>query len=41
MVQGRDPQLEKAIEWSLDQLKTNPPPAWKKPAYKVQEGLKR
>jgi tricorn protease len=41
MVQGRDPQLEKAIEWSLEQLKSNPPFAWKKPSYKVQEGLKR
>ncbi len=39
MVQGHDPQLEKAIEWSLEQLKTNPPPVWKKPGYKVQEGL--
>ncbi len=39
MVKGHDPQLEKAIEWSLEQLKTNPPPTWKKPPYKVQEGL--
>jgi tricorn protease len=40
MVSGHDPQLEKAIEWSLDQLKTNPPVAFKRPPYKVQEGLK-
>jgi tricorn protease len=41
MVKGHDPQLEKAIEWSLEQLKTNPPPVFKRPPYKVQEGLSR
>lgn len=36
MVSGRDPQLEKAIEWCLEQLRTNPPVRPKRPPYKVQ-----
>jgi len=31
--QGRDPQLEKAVEVVLEALKKNPPPVPKKPAY--------
>ena len=31
--QGRDPQLEKAVEIVLDALKKNPPPVPKKPPY--------
>lgn len=37
MVSGRDPQLEKAIEWTLEQLKTNPPKRPERPAYKKQQ----
>jgi tricorn protease len=36
MVAGRDPQLERAIEWSLEQLKANPPKKPVRPKYKVQ-----
>ncbi len=35
-VDGRDLQLEKAIEWTLEQLKTNPPVKPARPAYKKQ-----
>jgi tricorn protease len=31
--QGRDPQLEKAIEWLLAELQKNPPKEYKRPAY--------
>jgi tricorn protease len=31
--QGRDPQLEKAIEWLLEEIKKNPPKEYKRPAY--------
>lgn len=31
--QGRDPQLEKAVEAVLEQLKKNPLPKYQKPAY--------
>lgn len=31
--QGRDPQLEKAVEWCLEELKKNPPKDYKRPAY--------
>ncbi len=37
MVAGRDPQLERAIEWSLEQLKANPPKKPERPKYKVQK----
>ena len=37
MVSGHDPQLEKAIEWCMDQLKTNPPKRPARPKYKVQQ----
>ena len=33
VIAGRDPQLEKAIEIALQQLKENPPKEHKKPAY--------
>jgi len=33
MREGRDPQLEKAVEVVLELLKKNPLPAYKKPAY--------
>jgi len=36
MVAGHDLQLEKAIEWSLEQLKTNPVVRPVRPAYKKQ-----
>jgi tricorn protease len=36
MVSGHDPQLEKAIEWSLEQLKKNPPKRPDHPPYKVR-----
>ena len=39
LVEGRDPQLERGIQYCLEQLKTSPPVAAKKPEYKVQEGL--
>ncbi len=31
--QGRDPQLEKAVEWLLGELQKNPPKEYKRPAY--------
>ncbi|HEX8288432.1 MAG TPA: PDZ domain-containing protein [Pyrinomonadaceae bacterium] len=31
--QGRDPQLEKAVEWLLAELQKNPPKEYKRPAY--------
>jgi tricorn protease len=31
--QGRDPQLERAIQLVMDELKKNPPPQLRKPAY--------
>ena len=38
--QGHDPQLEKAVEVVLDELKKNPLPKYKKPAYpKYQQVL--
>jgi tricorn protease len=39
MVSGKDPQLEKAIEYITNQLKTNPPPKQVRPKYKVQTGM--
>jgi tricorn protease len=39
MVAGHDPQLERAIQWSLDQLAKNPPKKPERPPYKVQAGL--
>jgi tricorn protease len=38
MVAGRDPQLERAIEWVMEQLKASPPKKPARPAYKVQAG---
>jgi tricorn protease len=35
--QGRDPQLEKAVQILLDELKKNPPPNYKRPAYPVYQ----
>jgi tricorn protease len=37
MVSGHDPQLEKAIEWTLEQLKQNPVKRPERPAYKKQQ----
>jgi tricorn protease len=31
--QGRDPQLEKAVEYLLEQLRKNPPPRYKRPPF--------
>ena len=39
LVAGHDPQLERAIQWSLDQLEKNPPKRPERPRYKVQKGL--
>ena len=30
---GKDPQLEKAVEWCLEELKKNPPKEYKRPKY--------
>ena len=30
---GRDPQLEKAVEWLLEEVRKNPQPEYKRPAY--------
>jgi tricorn protease len=30
---GHDPQLEKAVEVVMDELKTNPPPKLRRPAF--------
>jgi hypothetical protein len=38
MAQGRDPQLERAIEEVKKALKKNPPPQVKKPKYPVRAG---
>ena len=38
VIAGHDPQLEKAIEVALDELKKNPPPAPKRPPYKKVTG---
>ncbi len=40
VVAGHDPQLERAIQWTLEQLQKNPPKKYLRPKYKVQEGLK-
>ncbi|HTO91654.1 MAG TPA: S41 family peptidase [Candidatus Sulfotelmatobacter sp.] len=39
MVQGRDPQLERAIQYCLDELTKNPVKRPERPKYKVQPGL--
>jgi tricorn protease len=36
LIRGRDPQLEKAIEVALDQLKKNPPVEPTRPPYPVK-----
>jgi len=36
MVSGRDPQLERAIQYSLEQLEKNPPRRPQRPPYKTQ-----
>jgi len=36
MVSGRDPQLERAIDYVLEELKKNPPKKRQRPPYKVQ-----
>jgi tricorn protease len=36
VIQGRDPQLEKAIEIVMEQLKANPPKQMKTPAYPIR-----
>jgi hypothetical protein len=36
LVAGRDPQLERAIQYCLEQLKSNPPRKPARPAYKRQ-----
>jgi tricorn protease len=39
MAAGKDPQLERAIEWSLQQLKSSPPKRPSRPQYKTQVGI--
>src|SRR4029079_12195344 len=39
MVDGHDPQLERAIQYCLDELQKNPPKKPLLPPFKVQEGL--
>jgi tricorn protease len=41
MISGHDAQLEKAIEYCLEQLKTHPPVKPERPKYKTQEGLNK
>ena len=33
MRKGRDPQLEKAVEVAMEELKKNPPPVMRRPAF--------
>ncbi len=40
LVAGHDPQLERAIQWCLEQLRQSPPKKHARPSYKVQEGLR-
>jgi len=35
---GRDPQLEKAVEVALEELKKNPPPVLRRPAFPTYKG---
>jgi hypothetical protein len=35
---GRDPQLEKAVEWLMAELKKNPPKEFKRPPYPEHKG---
>jgi tricorn protease len=41
VVAGHDPQLERAIQWCMDELQKNPPVRPERPPYKIQEGLKK
>ncbi|HTK32239.1 MAG TPA: PDZ domain-containing protein [Candidatus Saccharimonadaceae bacterium] len=41
MVSGHDLQLERAIQWTLDELKAHPPAKPPRPAFKVQPGLSK
>jgi tricorn protease len=38
VIAGRDPQLERAIQVVIDELKKNPPQAPKRPAFPVKTG---
>jgi tricorn protease len=40
VVAGHDPQLERAIQWTLEELQKNPPQRPERPPYRVQEGLR-
>jgi tricorn protease len=40
VISGHDAQLERAIQWTLEELQKNPPKKYVRPKYKVQEGLK-
>ena len=40
VISGHDAQLERAIQWTLEELQKNPPKKYLRPKYKVQEGLK-
>lgn len=40
VISGHDAQLERAIQWTLEQLQKDPPRKYVRPRYKVQEGLK-
>ena len=41
IIAGRDPQLEKAIEVVMEELKKNPPSQPKRPPYPVKTGIKQ
>jgi tricorn protease len=41
VIAGRDPQLEKAIQVVMDELKKNPPAQPKRPAYPVKTAIKK
>jgi tricorn protease len=41
VIAGRDPQLEKAIEVVMAELKKNPAPAAKRPAYPIRGKTQR
>jgi tricorn protease len=36
VIKGNDPQLQKAIEVALDELKKNPSEEFKRPAYPIR-----
>jgi tricorn protease len=41
VINGRDPQLERAIQWVMDELKKNPPKPLKRPPYPVRANAQK